>query len=276
MKLNGKSRFEAREQVSFYADPSFWSLIAANVIAVVWAVIDDWSLLVLIPIYWFQSLVIGLFWFLKICELKDFQVPGREDLSMEEAFRFRTNTAVAFMLAYLIFHAIPGALLLDPKLTSENMRSILIMAGIFFISHCLSFSKTSTWISAERPTQDIVSFPFVRIIPMYVPLMVAATGLGQKAPLVVFLVLKTWVDVAMHAVEHRHFSDRSHGEKTFKDFERRKRNEIPECEVCGREIEKHETPWVVKEHVVCQACHNRILFVLSWLAAIILNLTPLM
>jgi hypothetical protein len=257
-KVNVKSRIEAREQASFYADPSFWSLIAANVIAVVWAVIDDWPLPVLIPIYWCQSIVIGFFWFLKICELTDFQVPGREDLSMEEAFRFRTLTAVAFMFFYFFFLSIPGALLLNPKLTSENRWSILIMAGIFFISHCLSFSKTSTWIRAERPTQDIVFFPFVRIIPMYVPLMLAATELGQKAPLVVFLVLKTWVDVAMHAVEHHHFGDRSHGEKTFKDFERRKGNETPECEVCGREIEKRETPWVVKEHVVCEACHNRI------------------
>jgi len=258
MKVIGKSHFEVRKQVSFHADPSFWSLIAANVIAVVWAVIDDWSLLVLMPIYLFQSLVIGFFWFLKICNLKDFKVPGRENLSMEEAFRFRTDTAVAFMLAYLFFLVIPGAVLLDPRLTSENLRSILIMAGIFFISHCLSFSKTSTWISAKRPTQDIVFFPFVRIIPMYVPLMVAATRLGQWVPLVVFLVLKTSADVAMHAVEHRHFSDWSHGEKTFKDFERRKRNQIPECEVCGQKIKERETPWVVKEHVVCEACYNRI------------------
>ncbi len=258
MKVIGKSHFEVRKQVSFYDDLSFWSLIAANVIAVVWAVIDDWSLLVLIPVYLFQSLVIGFFWFLKICNLKDFKVTGRENLSMEEAFRFRTDTAVAFMLAYLSFLVIPGAVLLDPRVTSENLRSILIMAGIFFISHCLSFSKTSTWISAKRPTQEIVCFPFVRIIPMYVPLMVGVTRLGQWAPLVVFLVLKTCADVAMHVVEHRHFSDRSHGEKTFKDFERRKRTEIPECEVCGRKIKKRETPWVVKEHVVCEACYNRI------------------
>ncbi len=257
MKVNGKSRFEVREQSSFYDDPSFWSIIAANVIAVVWAVIDDWSLLVLIPIYWFQSLVIGFFWFLKICNLKDFQVPGREDLSMEEAFSIRSQTAAVFMFFYLLFLGIPGMVMLT-GLTSENRWSILIMAGVFFISHSLSFSKTSTWISAKRPDHDIVFFPFVRIIPMYVPLMVAATGLGQKAPLVVFLVLKTWIDAAMHAVEHRHFSDWSHGEKTFKDFERRKRNEIPECEVCGREIGNRETPWVVKEHVVCEACYNRI------------------
>ena len=257
MKVIGKSRFEMGKRIFFYADPSFWSLIAANVIAVVWAVIDDWPLLVLIPVYWFQSLVIGFFWFLKICNLKDFQVHGREDLSMEEAFSIRSQTAAVFMFVYLVFLVIPGMVLLS-KLTSENLWSILIMAGIFFISHCLSFSKTSTWISAKRPTQEIVCFPFIRIIPMYVPLMVAATRIGQWVPLVVFLVLKTSADVAMHVVEHRHFSDWSHGEKTFKDFERRKRNKMLECEVCGRKIKDRETPWIVKEHVVCEACSNMI------------------
>ncbi|GAH74872.1 unnamed protein product, partial [marine sediment metagenome] len=76
--------------------------------------------------------------------------------------------------------------------------------------------------------------------------------------LVVFLILKTLVDTTMHAVEHHHFSDRSHSERTFKDFERRRRNEMPECEVCGRRISKPDTPWVIKEHVVCEACYNKI------------------
>lgn len=250
--------FERRQQASFYDDPSFWSLIAANLIAIVWAVVDDWPLSLLVAIYWCQSLIIGFFWFLKICELKDYKVPGREDISMEEAFGDRSHTAAAFIFLYLICHLTFAIEMFDPKLALENLRSILIMAGIFFVSNCLSFSKTSTWISSERPTQDIVSFPFVRIIPMFVPLMVAGTGLGQRTPLVVFLILKTLVDTTMHAVEHHHFGDRSHSERTFKDFERRRRNEMPECEVCGRRISKPDTPWVIKEHVVCEACYNKI------------------
>ena len=70
-------------------------------------------------------------------------------------------------------------------------------------------------------------------------------------------VAKTVADVTMHAIQYCCFGDGSYPEKTFLDYEAVE--SAPEkCEFCNRTIRDSETPYVIKEHVVCRQCYESI------------------
>ena len=49
---------------------------------------------------------------------------------------------------------------------------------------------------------SMMFFPYIRIIPMHVFIVLGAFFAGPSGGLVFFLVLKTLADEAMHAIEH--------------------------------------------------------------------------
>jgi hypothetical protein len=56
----------------------------------------------------------------------------------------------------------------------------------------------------ERKKQNIGSLmfmPYVRIVPMH--LMAASGAVVSAGPLIIFLLLKTVADLAMHTIKHR-------------------------------------------------------------------------
>ena len=240
----------------FCSDRSLWSLISWNLLTIAWAVIARWSLGSLVAVYWCQSLILGLFWFLRIIILPDFYVPEQQDLSMEEAFQTKSTAAAGFIVIYGILHVFAGFVLYR-WLGPVRMGGILIVAGIFFLSQCFTFSRTAAWVSGDRPTSSIVFFPYIRVLPMFAPLIVMAkVDLTRQMLLVVFLLAKTAVDAAMHIVESSHFGQSSYLERTFRDYERRQGAE--KCQFCGRIIARFETPGVVKQHIVCRECWKKI------------------
>lgn len=238
---------------AFYYDWSFWSLIIWNLVAIVWAVAADWSFKLLIAVYLFQSLIIGLFWFLRVCSLKDFYVQAREDLSMEETFRARANTAIIFLFTYSLFHLF--GLLFVGEMILSGRWPLLVMAVSFFVSQWSSLSKRPVWISDERPTLEIIFFPWVRILPMFVPLLFLGTRFGEKLPLAVFLLAKTFVDAGMHAFEYNRFGDTSHPERLFTDHMAKASEK---CELCQRRIDSSGAGWVIKDRVFCKECYDKI------------------
>jgi len=61
---------------SLKSDLSGWTLILSNLLAVYFAVREDWSLPTTMLIYWCQSSIIGFFNFVKILSLKQFSTKG--------------------------------------------------------------------------------------------------------------------------------------------------------------------------------------------------------
>ena len=234
----------------------------------------NWSLTSVIWIYWCQSLIIGLFWFFRIVELKDFDAQGAttqntlamwglddcgaKGSKMEEAFETRSQLAAGHIFLYVSIHL--GFIFWIRSLGSESsptdFRAIAIGAFLFFISQCLAYPQTSRWIARSRPTATIIGFPFIRTLPIY--LMMVVTGLYATAStLLILLVAKAFVDVVMYVVEYSCFGDSSHPEKTFLDYEPPEPKH-EKCEFCGKVIEDWETPWVIKEHIVCEQCYRSI------------------
>ncbi|MCX6801619.1 MAG: DUF6498-containing protein [Candidatus Diapherotrites archaeon] len=52
--------------------PTAISLLAANLFTIAIAVTQGWGLLQLLWVYWFQSVIIGVFNYLRILNLKEF------------------------------------------------------------------------------------------------------------------------------------------------------------------------------------------------------------
>lgn len=261
----------------FYLDISFWSLLVANLAVIVLARTKNWSLVSLLWVYWSQSLIIGLFWFFRIVELKDFDAQGlrqdntlticgvklfdyfdAQDSKMDSAFRDKAELAAGHIFLYVSIHL--GFIFWIRSLGSESsptvFRAIAIGAFLFLIAQCFAYPKSNRWIAKRRPTAAIIGFPFIRTLPIYLAMVVM--GLYATAStLLILLAAKAFVDVVMYVVEYSCFGDSSYPEKTFLDYEPPK-TKHERCEFCDRVIEDWETPWVIKDHIVCEQCYRSI------------------
>ena len=77
--------------------------------------------------------------------------------------------------------------------------------------------------------------------------------------LVIFLLVKTLADAIMYVVEQLSFGGygnyRLQDDRGTADIED---SGLEKCELCGRVIYGSETPWVIKDPVVCKRCFEGI------------------
>ncbi len=66
---------EAWRKVDF-SKPSTWMIVFSNVIVIFFAIVDNLSAFEVLWIYWFQSVIIGVFNFIRIISLKEFTTTG--------------------------------------------------------------------------------------------------------------------------------------------------------------------------------------------------------
>ncbi|MEI7741989.1 MAG: DUF6498-containing protein [bacterium] len=180
-------------------DPSFWTLLLANLFTIRLAVLENWSFSTVIWVYWYQSVIIGLFNFLRILTLKEFSTEGytSNNKPMLPDQKTKLGTAFFFLIHYGIFHVVYASFL------SQNTDLTLISAisagalpiGIFFLNHLFSFFAHRPK-PGERPRiGDMLVSPYWRIIPMHLSILFGVVLMGI---LPVFLGIKTLVDLAMH------------------------------------------------------------------------------
>ena len=89
-------------------DPSALSLLASNLIVMFFALTQGWSLITLMLVYWCQSVIIGLFNFLKMITMKNWEsgelrINGRKADSSEGTKWF---VAIFFAFHYGLFHLV--------------------------------------------------------------------------------------------------------------------------------------------------------------------------
>ena len=194
----------------FYTDLSFWALIASNLIVIAWALLEGWSLDIIMWVYWSQSVFIGIFWFFKILALKDFSTKGFKinGRPVKPTTKTKNETAIFFLIHYGFFHIV-YSIFLGGKFKSVPIFQLLVSAGIFFIYQCYSFFYNKKWEAKRRPKYDgiMMFFPYARIVPMHVMLCIGLSEWGQKQALALFLFLKLLADMIMHMIERGCFTD---------------------------------------------------------------------
>lgn len=194
----------------FYSDLSFWALIATNLFVIAWALLEGWSLAILMWVYWSQSVIIGVFWFFKILALKDFSTKGFNinDQPVEPTKATKIQTAIFFLFHYGFFHVVYSALLRG-KFEFVPIFQTLVAASIFFVYQCYSFFYNRKWKAKGKPNiGTMMFFPYARIIPMHITICIAFSNWGQQQALALFLFLKLLADVVMHVVERKGFADK--------------------------------------------------------------------
>ena len=199
---------------NLFHDWSLWLLLASNAVTVVLAVTQNWNLLPLMWVYWFQSIVIGFFNFLRIRDLREFSTEGLaiNVHPVEPTPETKNHIARFFLLHYGIFHLVYFIFLLVFSLTNmfstagENaldpadLKYILPLALLFLGNHLFSYLHNRQRDIGRQNIGMLMFYPYARIIPMHLTIIL---GFSLGSRLLLFLLLKTLADAIMHVVEHR-------------------------------------------------------------------------
>jgi hypothetical protein len=193
-------------------DASVWSLVLVNGIALLVALAGGWSLIDLMTVFWVQSVIIGISYFFRMLNLKQFSTENFRinNRSVEPTRETKRQTAFFFLLHFGFFHI--GYLVF---ILAENPGGsplglgLLICTVAFAINHYFSYRYHREVDASGTPNIGTLMFtPYLRVVPMHLTIVFGAVALGATG-IVVFGLMKMVADVAMHLAEHRMLSGRS-------------------------------------------------------------------
>lgn len=192
-------------------DNSLRALIVSNVVTIVIAVIENWTLSVVLFIYWTQSVIIGVFHIRRMLDLGEFTTSGltMNGRSVEATPKSKKQIASFFSLHYGFFHFVYLVFVLtainsDGGLPSFGWLGLIGGGSVFAVNHFFSYIQNRDLDRTGKPNLGTMLFlPYARIVPMHLIIVLGAAFGGSRVALVVFLSLKTLADAVMHTVEHR-------------------------------------------------------------------------
>lgn len=202
------------------------SLIFANIITIVLAILGNWDVATVMFVYWAQSVIIGLFTVLSILGADssalaaDLRKPfdeqgGSKNITSRFVWFYKFMLAGFFTLHYGLFHWGYLTFIVDSGIFGNvNFAdtSLWLSCGFFFANHFYSHityrhegQKGAGYVNEQFFT------PYRRIIPMHltiifgsiVILALMVAGISSTMPvLVLFLLLKTYSDISAHLIKH--------------------------------------------------------------------------
>jgi hypothetical protein len=179
-----------------FRDLSAISLIVANVFTLVLVLVQGWNLGALLWVYLFQSVIIGISWF------------GKFLIFRKQKRGIKKFTFLHYVFPFFMMHGIYMAFI-SLFFGWDNTLYILTGAGIFLVNHGFSFFYNLSRDKKKFVKGDFIaltSAPYARIIPMHVSILFFVF-IGRLFPVVVttvvFLLLKSWLDVVMHVGSHK-------------------------------------------------------------------------
>lgn len=198
-------------------DPTTWFLLFSNLLTIFFAVLLNWNLIEVLWIYWGQSVIIGVFNFLKMLKIS---LSSKENDFFSAIQLFRSCFFLihygGFHLGYLIFLLVfsfsPGILGVSSLNFLFFVPFFLIAMSVFFVNHLFSFLYYSKKLDLFGRDKNILInklmfSPYARIVPMHLTIifgtMFIAFGFFNSFVLVFFLLLKTFADIKMHISEHK-------------------------------------------------------------------------
>jgi hypothetical protein len=197
------------------------SLIFSNLLVIIFAVVDNLSAVDILWIYWTQSVIIGIFNFIKILSLKEFSTEGfrqggKQVLPTKAA---KISTAIFFLFHYGFFHVIYAVFIGSFSTfgrignVGNDTNYILYASLTFFASYFIEFINSKNEQSDVLPNLGSLMFaPYARIIPMHLTIILggfigAAGGLlstnTNLAIIILFTAIKTIVDLITHSVDFK-------------------------------------------------------------------------
>ena len=211
--------------------PSAIMLVAGNAVAMLFALMLGMDPSSVVWAYWLESIIIGAY------TVFTFGAIGLRSTTHRDWSGVKSSGAMGafFAVHYGMFHV--GYfffLYILPWFTPNPayFQDILLLAGVFFITHGYSFFKNfisnpTRLESTEKNLSDVMMAPYGRIIPMHIAIILSGfligplltiflaaeevTGgdlstiayIGKLGGLMVFMALKTLADVAGHIMRYK-------------------------------------------------------------------------
>lgn len=196
-----------------FTDLSAWTLLFSNLFVIYIAISEHWPLITIMLAYWCQSIIVGIFNFIRILTLKDFSVENFRISGRNATPGTGTKLFTAFFFAmhYGIFHLVYLLFITSGMLFGDfsgsaikvDLSFVAITAGIFFLNHMFSFATNYAKDSAKKQNiGKIMFYPYARIIPMHLTILFGGMFFANSDTIILFLGLKTLADLIMHAIEH--------------------------------------------------------------------------
>mgnify|MGYP001558622661 CR=1 FL=1 len=195
-------------------DVSAWILILSNIwvgFLLIWKGLPITNLL---WVYIAQSVIIGIFWFIKFYLFANSEV-SRKRVGIDYIFPY---FLVHVLYAAAIFGIMKYASAFSESFTKVDYYYILSGIGIFAVNHLISFFINYNKDKRKMQKLDkirLVSAPYIRVIPIHflilfnflviAPLFYiikTLAGVSNIILVIIFILLKTYVDILMHAKEH--------------------------------------------------------------------------
>lgn len=177
---------------------------------------EEWPLTDVMWIYWSQSLIIGLFAALRMLTLKEFYSINKEGEHEEGDFFSKLSITTFFAVHYGLFHLFYALFLmkkqpLEIMLEEERIMVFIICVLGFLFSHGFSFfyNGKKEFKETKPNIQKIMHYPYKRIIPIHLTIILGAFIENGISVLMLFMALKTYADAHMHVLEHDLFRKNS-------------------------------------------------------------------
>ena len=190
-----------------YSDRSLTLLMATNLGTVLLAVLQQWDLTVLLWICWGQSGIIGYYNVHRIVDVDRFSTNGFMSTirPVEPTSETQRCTAVCFALHYGLFLLVYAVFLLTTFRIHPGfpLTGVLLCVFAFWFTHRYSYHYNRERDRAVPNIGTLMFFPYVRIIPMNLVILLGGHfAADNPVALVLLLLLKSAVDAAMHVIEH--------------------------------------------------------------------------
>lgn len=208
---------ELWNQVDF-TKTSTLTLIFSNLLVIFFAIVDGLSATEVLWIYWAQSVIIGIFNFIKMVTLKEFSTDGfkKGGKTMLPTRATAISSGIFFLFHYGFFHVVYAVFLgafstfSYSNSESSDTKYLLISSGVFFVSYLIEFINSKKE-KDDLPNIGFVMFaPYARIIPMHLTIILggfigAAGGFFSTNTnlliIILFTSIKTVVDLITHSVD---------------------------------------------------------------------------
>ncbi len=214
--FNNKNKLNLFEL--FHLDFPLLLLVISNIFTIYLAISQNWNLITIMWVFWIQSVIIGIFNFIRILTLNNFttdnfKINGKQPSSTKFT---KYYTAFFYLIHYGLFHFVYMIFLLSTNgifngkyLSYNNSVNpadiiwIILTAIIFFGNHLYSFIANYENDSKKiRNIGTVMFFPYARIIPMHLTIVFGVFLYHSAAGILFFMFLKTIADVVMHQIEH--------------------------------------------------------------------------
>ena len=208
--------------------PSSATLVAANIVPIFGVLLGGWRIFPLVLLYWMENGIVGAITVLKILTARSTGKPKPWKKPAPPAFTMIANAALSvfFTLHYGMFLAVHGVFVVglfgserfgstDVEGGMANGWSLLGEPGVLAAAAALAASHGWSFVSnylvggqRNRTTADQqMKAPYSRVVVLHVfiltsGLLAAAMG-SPMAVVVLFVVMKTGVDLWAHVREHR-------------------------------------------------------------------------